>query len=156
MSDAKQRKPNDPTIRAALEAVVRVQARDGRGPYRPGLTARWADPDGVDHPPIMVEFGMAWRSEIPAGWHAGCAFRDATQAARWFSPTECARLDALGFSLVMLTGCRVLRESERQLIVMRPLPLRMSPILLPWPHWEPARLDPWHLAALVAEAARDG
>ncbi len=136
-------------VRMALEAsavFLRVQDRDGRGPFKPGTTDRWRDPDGPDYPPAQEEFGLHWRAEIPLGWHCGCALRSIEQVARWFSPWECARLDALGYRLVTIRG-RALRESRHQIIVVRPLPLRMGALAMPWPHITEAALDPWKQAA---------
>lgn len=143
-------------VRRALEATFfRVQDRDGRGPFKPGMPDRWRDPDGADYPPVQAEFGLDWREEIPAGWHCGCAFRTVEQAARWFSPSECSRLAALGYQLVSLRG-RALRESEHQVIVVRRDPLRWMAIILPWPHIAPAMIDPWKQAAAIEAAAREG
>lgn len=126
--------------------VYRVQDRQGRGPFKPGMTDRWRDPDGNDFPPIQAEFGLAWREEIPRGWHCGCAFRDPSQAGEWFSAAECGRLASLGYHLVALAGCRVLRESPHQMIVARPAAFRLRASPVAWPHMAPAALDPWRMA----------
>lgn len=140
-------------LREGVARAIRVQDRDGRGPFKPGLPDRWRDPDGPDFPPVQAEFGLAWREEIPPGWHCGCAFRDVSQCARWFSPWECARLDALGYSLVSLSDCRVLRESAHQAIIARPHPLRWGVIRMAWPHYASASVDPWK--AFAASPLRD-
>ena len=116
--------------------VYRVQDRDGRGPYRPGMTDRWGDPDGHDNPSIIDEFGrrMEWLEEVPAGYHCGCAFLSIDQVVRWFSPTECGRLSRLGYRLVGLRGCSLLRRSERQAIVIRSRPFRFAAREVQWPH----------------------
>lgn len=143
-------------VRKALEATFfRVQDRDGRGPFKPGILDRWRDPDGADYPPVQIEFGLDWREEIPAGWHCGCAFRTIEQAARWFSPSECSRLADLGYQLVSLRA-RPLRESACQSIIVRPTPLRWGTVVAPWPHQASASLDPWRTAAAVEAAAREG
>lgn len=130
-----------------LPICYRVQDREGRGPFKPGMSDRWRDPEGRDFPPVHVEFGLGWRDEIPAGWHAGCAFRDLAQTAAWFSPWECDRLDTLGYRLVALSGCRALRESAHQLIIVRPRPLRAGGVVVRWPHRAPSRTDPWRFAS---------
>lgn len=149
--------PSTDPIRAALREaalVYRVQDRDGRGPFKPGMTYRWRDADGHDFPPVQVEFGLGWRDEIPHGWHCGCAFRDVAKAGAWFSAWECDRLAALGYHLVALGGCRVLRESSHQIIVVRPRPLRAGAVICPWPHRRSACLDAWKED--VERAARGG
>ena len=130
----------------------RVQDCAGRGPFKPGMPDRWRDPDGNDYPPVQAEFGLDWRAEIPPGWHCGCGFRSVVQAARWFSPWECARMDALGYRLVRIIA-KPLRESAHQSIIVRPLPLRMLATRMPWPHLAPAMPDPWKIAAAVIAAA---
>mgnify|MGYP007132417123 CR=1 FL=1 len=126
----------------------RVQDSDGRGPFKPGMSDRWRDPDGRDFPPAQAEFGLSWREEIPLGWHVGCAVRDIAQAARWFSPWECFRLAALGYRLVSLDG-RALRESPHQVIIVRSKPLRWGVTSMPWPHMAEAALDPWKLTEMA-------
>lgn len=128
------------------ESFFRVQDSAGRGPFRPGLPDRWCDPDGPDFPAVQEDFGLAWLAEIPAGWHCGCALRGVEQVRRWFSPHECARLNALGFHLVSLRG-RAIRESEHQVVLVRPQPLRWQAIVQPWPHLAAAALDPWKVAS---------
>lgn len=127
--------------------VYRVQDRNGRGPFKPGMTDRWRDPDGNDFPPVQAEFGLSWREEIPHGWHCGCAFRDVAKAGAWFSPWECDRLAALGYRLIALGGCQVLRESGHQMIVVRRRPFRAGAVICLWPHRQPAALDPWRQEA---------
>jgi len=140
-------------VREAM--FFRVQDRDGRGPFKPGMPDRWRDPDGQDFPPITIEFGLQWREEIPPGWHCGCAFRSIEQVRSWFSPWECERLDALGYGLVSLRA-RPLRESACQSIIVRPAPLRWGAVLAPWPHQASATLDPRKQAAAVLAAAKEG
>lgn len=137
------------TFRAIREAVfLRVQDRDGRGPFKPGMPDRWLDPEGRDFPAVHEEFGLGWRDEIPHGWHCGCAFRSVEQMRTWFSPWECERLSNLGYNLVSLRA-RPLRESAWQSIIVRPAPLRWGGVIQPWPLQAPASLDPWRIAAAV-------
>lgn len=142
-------------VRAALEEFYRVQDRDGRGPFKPGMPDCWRDPDGSDFPPVHAEFGLAWREEIPTGWHCGCAFRTIEQARAWFSPWECEKLDALGYKFVRVHG-RALRESRFQSIIVRPDPMRWNSLVLPWPHQAIASVDPWKLADAAEAAGREG
>jgi hypothetical protein len=145
----------DEAIKAALReaTVYRVQDRSGRGPFRPGLTDQWRDVEGADYPPIQLDFGMTWRTEVPPGWHCGCALSDVAAVARWFTASECQRLHILGFNLVSIRA-RVLRESPHQLLVVRPLPLRFQAIVQPWPLRAEAALSPWreHVARAAQEA----
>ena len=127
--------------------VYRIQDADGRGPFKPGLSDAWADADGEDLPSIIEEWGLSWQRDIPRGWHAGCAVPTLAMVGRWFSPSECSRLDQLGYRPVALLGCRVIRSSEHQLLIIRKAPLRRAVIAVPWPHYEPATLSPWQASA---------
>lgn len=143
----------DAPIRAALRAAfLRVQDRDGRGPFKPGMPDKWRDLCGNDFPSVQDEFGVQWRAEIPRGWHCGCAFRSIEQARLWFSPHECFRLNALGYRLVQMSG-HAIRESRNQAIIVRPRAFRRDVVPMPWPHEAPALLEPWKHAAALARAA---
>ena len=78
--------------RTGLGAVFRIQDRDGRGPFKPGFTAKWADMDfypGMESLPTWIEeFGLEIIYQIPKGFHFGSAVRTMDEIGRWFSPTE--------------------------------------------------------------------
>lgn len=127
----------------ALHTWLRVQDRHGGGPFRSIITDRWRDIDGNDFPAIQEQFGLDWLLEIPRRWHCGCALRTMQQVVMWFSASECARMDALGYRLVRVHG-RALRESAHQALIVRRTPFRTGAVIVPWPHIEPtAALDPW-------------
>lgn len=108
----------------SVQPIVRVQSRhDGRGPYRPGITTKWADRWGPDLPDIITEFGAAWVSEIPDGWASGCGFLSLAVLRRWFSPRELRRLKELGFHVVEMDADRIIRVGAMQVIFARRLPL---------------------------------
>lgn len=115
------------------EMFLRVQDKDGRGPFKPGFSGNWRDPVGRDFPSVMEEFGLGWRDEIPCGWHCGCAFRKLDQVRDWFSAHECERLKVFGYRLVNIAG-KVLRESAHQAIIIRAHPLRWKATPVAWPH----------------------
>ena len=108
-----------------MTKVYRVQDKEGRGPYRPGFSAKWRDPNSSneDKPPFFVEFGWDVVGRVPSGHHAGCAFRTMGQLRSWFSPTELERLRWLGYSVVEIEVDRVLAESQKQLVFCRVVPL---------------------------------
>jgi hypothetical protein len=114
-------------------AIHRVQDPDGRGPFKPGRSQLWCAPDRDGPPSIVDEFGLEWQAEIPTGWHAGCGFERVEQVAAWFSAEEIRRLELLGYRLVVLRGCRVLRRSPDQVLFVREPPLRRGATVLPWP-----------------------
>lgn len=107
--------------------VYRVQAADGRGPFRPGFSRKWSDAHGPLRPPTWLEeFGTAPLHEIPDGWHAGSAVRTPEALAEWFTHDEMVRLRLLGYRAVRMTVDRILRESPSQVLFVRAKPL----------HWE--------------------
>jgi hypothetical protein len=118
--------------------VYRVQDAEGRGPFRPGVPAVWADEffaPGMDEMPSwMEEFGadLINRKGLP-GEYFGTAVRLLGHLRKWFSCAEMARLDALGYRPVCLTIQRILAESGNQLIFARRAPLAKGALLVPWP-----------------------
>lgn len=115
--------------------VYRVQhKRDGRGPYRPGVSVQWADKEGrCDLPTWMAEFGTGLLNEVAPNEQMACAFRDLDQMKAWFTATECERLERLGFALVRLQVDRVVAESKFQMVVARRRPFNTDAIIVPWP-----------------------
>ena len=118
--------------------VYRVQAFDGRGPWRPGFSQRWIDGDApadrltetaMDLLPIEV-----WPS-LPADMVHGSACRTLDGLMRWFTPKERAALAALGFHPVQLTVDVVHAESPWQLLVGRKQPFAIGATRLQWNRW---------------------
>ena len=120
-----------------MSRVYRIQDREGRGPWRPGLSHRWCDShlaEGVeDMPSTLKEFGADFleRRRLPRE-HVGCAVRKVRYIARWVSKTEIERLDALGFRLVSIHPDRILAESQNQIVFACRAPLARSATILPW------------------------
>jgi len=102
------------------ETLWRMQDRDGRGPYRPGLSAKWADEfGGLLHPPFYEELGWEWWSipyRMPRGYHCGCACRTKEQLLSWFTPSERAKLGLLGFGIVNIDADLVVAETPTQVV----------------------------------------
>jgi hypothetical protein len=106
--------------------VIRVQDRFGRGPYRPGMSARWSDPDGFDCPPWWIELGLGMTEahERMVGDYAfGCAFRTRDQLEAWFTGREMRALDRLGYRLAAVSADIVLAETPRQIVFGSRAPL---------------------------------
>ena len=111
--------------------LIRVQDRFGRGPYRPGLTARWSDDDGPIAFPWWTELGLDFaeaNSCISDEYHNGCGFRTRDQFEAWFTDREMRALERLGFVLAAVTADVVHFETPTQVVFgsIRPLaqPLR--------------------------------
>lgn len=114
--------------------VYRVQAADGRGPWRPGLSRYWVDKESDRPLPIDVitAFGLDWRERIPLRWHVGCACRTMDGLMEWFTPRERGNLDCMGYKPVSLVADRIIAENADQVIFVRRDPLTRA-IALPWP-----------------------
>ena len=113
------------------EFIYRVQADDGRGPFRPGFSVRWSDMDGEDRLPTFIE-------EFPniifeAGWHYGTGVRTLEEIGRWFTTTEQGRMAALGFYVVVMNVDKIIAESKNQVIFARKEPLNKGVIVQQWP-----------------------
>ncbi len=121
------------------ERIYRVQDIDGRGPYRPGLTAKWSDNhDPAIRLPFFQEFGddliLQMNDHFSAnGGACGCGFRSIEQAVWWFTPAEQVRLHVLGFPLVSMQINKIFAESDKQLVFWRGKPLRQKAVIISWP-----------------------
>jgi len=117
----------DRTVRPVPARVYRVQDAEGRGPFRPGFSHWWVEerPDHDNLVPWMQQFGYDAipRTGWPFGKHFGCACRTLEQLRRWFTASEYATLQRLGFQAVSMDVARVLHESEIQLLFQRAKPL---------------------------------
>jgi hypothetical protein len=115
------------------DRIFRVQDREGRGPWRPGFSVEWVNPDRTCLPPsVFVDIPQAAslvRKWGGRGFHVGCAVR-AGKFSAWFDGGEIERLRARGYRLVNAAVCRVIAESDHQLLVVHAAPLRRLPQLL--------------------------
>ncbi len=117
-------------------AVYRVQASDGRGPWRPGFSLRWIDqhaPVGRLSETIMDLMPISELRSLPNTMHYGCACRSLQSLCNWFTPLEIERLEALGFYPVRMNVDRILIESQWQMLVGRRRPFAEGASRLRWP-----------------------
>lgn len=108
------------------ETIYRIQDRQGRGPFKPGMGAKWldADKDLNTLPAWFQEFGWDL-PEKKLSWEVmGCGFRSLDQLNRWFTESERNRLKRLGYRIVKMNVSRILAESETQLVFTRITPLK--------------------------------
>ena len=117
-----------------VKRVYRVQAADGRGPWRPGLSKHWIemDSDRPLQPDVLAAFGTGWLRQVPHGWHAGCACRTLAGLMAWFTPVECNRLAAMGYSPVAIYPDKIIEENEDQVVFACKTPLAFCSIALTW------------------------
>lgn len=111
----------------------RIQDASGRGPWQPGFSHRWIDPNKDDYlcPPMMVEF-PDWRrqvSRIPWAIHVGCCVDGMAGVHRWFTPIEIDRLRGLGFRLVDASGLTPICIGRSQIIGGSRFPLSFLPVV---------------------------
>ena len=130
----------DPTQKArdVADKLYRIQDKDGRGPFRPGFTASWADPHGKPFLPAVQEipgFARAVAKAFSEGKHIGAAVIGLAGLDRWFTSSEIARLESFGYQIVVASSCEVIAADQNQVLIASPLPLKFLP-----PH--PAALPP--------------
>lgn len=111
--------------------VYRVQDKNGRGPFVPGMSVRWIEyrEDRNNLLPFFVEFPHI---KMMHGFYYGCACLDIAGLKRWFSPSEYTTLQKLGFRAVRLQVDAIEGESAIQCVFRRVKPLRkgVDPITL--------------------------
>ena len=114
--------------------IFRIQDRDGRGPFRPGFSASWAEANKPPFPPSVYEElpdlqGVFYRLSKRTRLHFGCAVRGANAFRLWFSPVEIKRLRDFGFSLVACDGLRIVAETPNQVVIASRIPLKFLPTI---------------------------
>lgn len=117
--------------------VYRVQDRDGRGPFKPGFSKVWSDPDfapgQLPLPPWPEEFGMDAIDRLakPHENYFGSAVRTVGKLRSWFSDAERERLADLGYHIAAIPHARVLAESPNQLLIASQTPFYVC-LVIPW------------------------
>lgn len=105
--------------------LYRWQDKEGRGPYRPGMSHYWADQENQsNNPPFFEEFGAGITKECRPGEAMGCAFRTVEQMRQWFTEEERQRMRLMGYEFGRMDVDRVIAESDRQVVFARRRPLR--------------------------------
>ena len=118
--------------------IFRVQAKDGRGPFRPGLSVQWSDAEGDNRlAPFYEEFGEAVITRAhelveTKGGACGCAVATRDMISKWFTATERRKLKKLGYRVVTMSADEILAESENQIVFWRKRPLRLDCLIIPW------------------------
>ncbi len=118
-----------------MVVVYRVQAADGRGPWRPGWSQNWIDEDGpIDRlaETIMDLMPMERLHALPPTMMYGCGCRSLDALMKWFTPVERSRLKAYRFYPVRVNADVVLVESEWQILVGRKRPFSEGATRLTW------------------------
>lgn len=116
--------------------VYRVQAADGRGPWRPGWSQTWIDGDApADRltETVMDLMPISQLRALPTTMMYGSACRSLDAVLQWFTSLECQRLQAAGYYPVRLQADVVLAESPWQLLIGRRRPFAEGATRLSWP-----------------------
>jgi hypothetical protein len=114
-----------------IEHILRVQDDEGRGPFKPGFSRFWLDPDwSSELPTWMEEFGRDVMPQV-SKYHYGCGVRSFSQLARWFSDKEVKAMYFYGYSIVSMRVDEIIAESKNQNVFRRRLPLNVDVTLIP-------------------------
>jgi hypothetical protein len=115
--------------------VVRVQAADGRGPWRPGWSHNWVDgdaPAGRLTETLMDLMPVEELRALPRSLHYASACRTLDALLEWFTPVERERLERFQYYPVRLCVDAVLAESAWQMFVGRRRPFADGATRLRW------------------------
>lgn len=111
--------------------ILRVQDETGRGPWRPGLSHTWIDPDREGGPPAMYEeiedFHELVKKYHRLGYHIGCAVRGVHGIKQWFTRTELIKLRMMGFDIYNANEARVIEETPNQILIGTKFAFRKLP-----------------------------
>lgn len=108
--------------------LFRIQNAAGRGPWKPGFSVKWVDPDrNSNGPDVITDFGIGVMFECQLrhamGFHMGCACKDLDQLKRWFNRSERTKLKEFGYEIVKFTPDFLIAESDWQVIFANKRPL---------------------------------
>ena len=112
--------------------VYRVQAADGRGPWRPGFSDHWFDLE-MSRSVAELYALQSWIDEFPhvmrqrdpkSRMHLGCGCLTIEQLRRWFTVHDYSRLQSWGYKAVLMDVDRILASSDLQCVFERAKPLQ--------------------------------
>lgn len=116
--------------------VYRIQDAEGRGPWRPGFSGIWLDPDGTNHldpsfQPFDPHAVLNTLRRVPSLRYHGFGCRTVDALRDWFTTKELDALLGMGFQVVELEADRILMETKRQLLFTRSQPLTVGATPVP-------------------------
>jgi len=97
-----------------MTIIYRIQDKDGRGPWKPGMSDRWVeyrDDHQLLHP-WYIEF---LDLKFEKGYRYGCGCETRKQLQRWITGSEYERLLIFGYRAVMIE-CEIVAISEIQCV----------------------------------------
>ena len=113
----------------------RIQDKEGRGPFKPGMTQHWADTvrnqkkDQKHRIPIFDEQGIEYvdKSMFKRGQY-GTVCYSIDHLKMWFSAEERRKMHDLGYYIVEVTGYEIIFKGKCQLLISSPVPLSEIPM----------------------------
>jgi hypothetical protein len=112
-----------------MTTVYRIQDVEGRGPWKPGFSHKWAaDRSPKDYARLMFsekQFGALQRLGI-YGMARGFGCISLDDLRLWFIPEEYKTLVGFGYSAVKIHDADVLASLKVQCFFQRALPLRIG------------------------------
>lgn len=109
---------------------LRYQDKSGRGPFRPGVPALWADARG-DSPPCVFERFPELVRLLPKihrkGLHVGCACVGEIGLRTYFSASERLRLKSLGYRVHRVPANSVILADDVEAVFASGKPLAELP-----------------------------
>lgn len=118
---------------AYARKLIRVQDREGRGPWRPGFSSTWMDECTPMRGKPITSYPGAIKvahDASKAGMHIGCAVY-ADEISTWFAPPDLFRLARLGFYVADASACEVIFIAPDQVLVASHRPLALLKESLP-------------------------
>lgn len=115
--------------------VFRVQAADGRGPWRPGWSHTWIEGDaevGRLTETVMDLVPAATLRALSDEFMYGCACRSINALMEWFTPLERRTLEKYGFYPVSIKADVIVAESQLQLLIGRRKPFHLGATRRVW------------------------
>lgn len=111
--------------------VYRIQDKDGRGPFKPGFSKRWLDPEPKPNEELLVPWpyqfpDILFRIQVEGTINFGCACASPEQLQMWFSESEYNRLKRFGYKSVTLEIDEILGQSDIQLVFRRLKPIKVD------------------------------
>lgn len=105
--------------------IYRVQDVSGRGPFKPGISSKWSDPDEFVELRRPFEFFDIMKTLKLKGIRDsyGFGFRTPFQLSCYFSQAEKFKLFDLGYFVAQMTVNKIIKESSRQILFWRNKPL---------------------------------
>jgi hypothetical protein len=106
--------------------IFRIQAADGRGPWKPGFSLQWAETKTDYQYAMLKPFHEDFRGldlQFRNGFHFGCGCESLKQLRLWFTQGEYEKLQSFGYRCVSLEPDGILARSQVQCLFQRNIPL---------------------------------